>query len=399
MATKPLSSVAEGSIVKIKENGTPVEFYVAKHDYESGLNGAGRTLVVRKDAATTDNWAGNTNDWVDSHLYSWLNGSYLNRLDADIQGVLQKTKYHYVPGGYRGMSVTTREDYVFALSGKELGFSDKYLKSEGERLPISNVLKPLDQWTRSPRTYNEYTVFFVGSGGGLDYASAKAYQHGYRPVFCLPATIAVRDDGQIAVNKAPAITGTDGALGGFGMTPTPRYAYTVTDPDGDSVTVTVAVDGETKRTFTATLGKEELVSFNESEWLGVLNGSHTITITADDGKGGRAVRTQTFTKSVTRIEFLLSPPLDAAEMPTKAMESITRQAPAGATLQVLLCNNGFDAAPTWEDVTSRVLAGEKIFLKNTTKTAEKWGYNVKVIIERNGATGECWCSGGSGFFE
>lgn len=200
-------------------------------------------------------------------------------------------------------------------------------------------------------------------------------------------------------NKAPAITGTDGALGSFGMTAPGAYAYTVTDADGDAVTVTEAVDGKVKRTYKPVLGQQNSLTFSAEEWLGVLNGSHTITITADDGKGGKAVRTQTFTKSVTRIEFLLSPPLDAAEMPTKAMESITRQAPAGATLQVLLCNNGFDASPTWEDVTSRVLAGEKIFLKNTTRTAAKWGYSVKVIIERNGATGECWCSGGSGFFE
>lgn len=31
----PLSSMPEGSIVKINENGSPVDFYVAKHNYES----------------------------------------------------------------------------------------------------------------------------------------------------------------------------------------------------------------------------------------------------------------------------------------------------------------------------------------------------------------------------
>lgn len=46
MAT--LGSKAVMSTVKLKENGTLVEFYVAKHDYESGLNGSGRTLIVRK---------------------------------------------------------------------------------------------------------------------------------------------------------------------------------------------------------------------------------------------------------------------------------------------------------------------------------------------------------------
>ena len=34
----------EGAIITLNENASPVEFYVAKQDYESGLNGAGRTL-------------------------------------------------------------------------------------------------------------------------------------------------------------------------------------------------------------------------------------------------------------------------------------------------------------------------------------------------------------------
>lgn len=45
MAQK-LGQVSEGTIVKINENGSPVDFYVAKQNYESGLNGAGRTLVI-----------------------------------------------------------------------------------------------------------------------------------------------------------------------------------------------------------------------------------------------------------------------------------------------------------------------------------------------------------------
>ena len=52
----PLASYAEGDIVMINEDGAPVEFYVAKHDYESSLNGAGRTLVVHKDAYDDRVW-------------------------------------------------------------------------------------------------------------------------------------------------------------------------------------------------------------------------------------------------------------------------------------------------------------------------------------------------------
>ena len=55
MAQK-LGQVSEGTIVKINENGSPVDFYVSKQNYESGLNGAGRTLVVRKDVYDQRQW-------------------------------------------------------------------------------------------------------------------------------------------------------------------------------------------------------------------------------------------------------------------------------------------------------------------------------------------------------
>ena len=62
MATTTLGNKSTGSIIKLKENGTLVDFYVAKHDYESGLNGAGRTLVVRKDTYDDRVWdSGNVN--------------------------------------------------------------------------------------------------------------------------------------------------------------------------------------------------------------------------------------------------------------------------------------------------------------------------------------------------
>lgn len=39
-----IGNLEEGAIITLNENASPVEFYVAKQDYESGLNGAGRTL-------------------------------------------------------------------------------------------------------------------------------------------------------------------------------------------------------------------------------------------------------------------------------------------------------------------------------------------------------------------
>ena len=75
----PLSTKAIGSTVKIKESGTLVDFYVVKHNYESGLNGSGRTLLARKDLldeglVTWDEDGGN--NYSTSDLDNWLNTTY-----------------------------------------------------------------------------------------------------------------------------------------------------------------------------------------------------------------------------------------------------------------------------------------------------------------------------------
>ena len=89
MATTTLGNKSTGSIIKLKENGTLVDFYVAKHDYESSLNGAGRTLVVRKDTYDDRVWDnGNVNAYASSDLDSWFNSTYKNMLDADIRSLI-----------------------------------------------------------------------------------------------------------------------------------------------------------------------------------------------------------------------------------------------------------------------------------------------------------------------
>ena len=199
-------------------------------------------------------------------------------------------------------------------------------------------------------------------------------------------------------NTAPTIDGADSDLG----TKTGAFAqaYVVTDPDsGQTVTVVEKIDGTEKRSFTATSGQSYSFNVTAAEWVKLLNGSHTLTITATDDYGGTATRTYTFTKNETEIELTLATPLAADDMITKAIMSVTRQIPAGATFTVEVCNNGNDASPTWEDVTQAVTSGSKFFLSNTTKTADAWGYNFRIKVKRNDATGDCFISSVGGNFE
>lgn len=199
-------------------------------------------------------------------------------------------------------------------------------------------------------------------------------------------------------NTAPTISGTDSNLGT--KTGAFNQGYTVTDPDsGQTITVVEKIDDVQKRSYTATSGQNYSFNVTAAEWVKLSNGSHKLTITATDNYGGSATRTYTFTKNETEIELTLSAPLDADDMVTKAIMSVTRQIPAGATFSVEMCNNGYDASPTWEDVTQAVISGNKIFLQNKTKTAAKWGFNFRIKVNRNGATGDCFIVSAGGNFE
>lgn len=198
-----LSDLEEGALVKLKESGSPVEFYVAKHDYESSLNGAGRTLVVRKDTYDDRVWdSGNVNAYASSDLDSWFNSTYKNMLDADIRSLIGTTKIRYTPGNGNN-TVGTLERAVFALSLTELGQSHTYANTEGSALPIASTLRiayrngsPTTQWTRSPRTDYANLAWWLNSNGYIDHNHCNI-SYGSRPTFTLPSTTLANADGLI----------------------------------------------------------------------------------------------------------------------------------------------------------------------------------------------------------
>lgn len=202
----------------------------------------------------------------------------------------------------------------------------------------------------------------------------------------------------VVSNTPPTISGSDSDLGA--KTGAFSQAYTVTDVDsGQTITVVEKIDGVQKRSYTATSGQEYTFNVTADEWVKLSNGSHTLTITATDNYGGAATRTYTFSKNETEIEITLATPLPADAMITKAIMSVTRQIPAGAEFAVEVCNNGNDDSPTWEDVTQAVNSGSKFFLSNEEKTAENWGFNFRIKVKRNSASGDCFISSVGGNFE
>ena len=406
MATTTLGNKSVGSIVKLKENGVLVDFYVAKHDYENGLNGSGRTLVVRKDCYDTRQWhTSNVNAYATSAIDTWLNSTYKNLLDADIRGVIGTTKIKYTPGN-GNTTVGTLERAIFLLSVTELGRSASYANTEGTALSIASSLQiaylngsAVVQWTRSPYTGNTNNAYYLGTSGSVNYSSCSNTL-GSRPAFTLPSTLSVSDDGSVSVNTAPTISGsyaTGTNLGtktaGFNLT------YTVADADGDTVTVKEYLDNVLQRTYTATLGATNTFQcVTAANFQTVLNGAHTLKVVANDGKADSAAYTITFTKKVTKATITLASALPADDIIQVMVMTLTSSIPADANLKVLVTNNANDSSPVWEDATADIKNGVNHVFTNKT-AANGFAFNFKLSVERGASDTGGYISNIGGAFE
>ena len=149
------------------------------------------------------------------------------------------------------------------------------------------------------------------------------------------------------------------------------------------------LDGVRKRSYTLSAQATKEFTVTGEAFLRLGNASHTMSITAVDAQGETVTRTVTFTKqqsmSVTLAEAVANDG-DKEARPVEATLTLDAYVPTGATIKVEICNNGFDAAPTWEDCTIEAVNGQNHAFTNETKTADNWGVNVRVNIEKATAT-------------
>ena len=241
------------------------------------------------------------------------------------------------------------------------------------------------------------------SGANLSYSTIVPYgttsvQFRVKATDSVGASSGYKTSSSITVinNNAPVISGTDSNLGG--KTTAFSQTYSVTDANSNTVTITESIDRVSVRSYTATLGATNTFSVAGNTWLKLANGIHTLTITATDGID-TSVRTYTFTKVVTSFTVQKSTAIEASAKPTRIKVSVVKTIPPEATFKVEVCNNGFDSSPTWEDATSVVLSELVYEFKNTTKTATKWGVNIRVTVNRNNGSGACYITSIGGNWE
>lgn len=398
MANVKLSTKAVGSIVKIKVNGAAKDFIIVHQGlpssaYDASCNGV---WVVMKDIYTTMKWDGSNNDYLNSDMTAYLNGTFISLIDADIRNAIKQVKIPYtnysnnnVMSGSNGLSCK-----VFLLSGTEVGFSSvSYMNTEGAKLSYFdsaskrvayNGSSAAEWWLRSPYTNYSDRVWYVKSDGsdGRWYYSSTC---GVRPAFVLPSSLVVSDDGTVSTNTAPAINASSTNLGEKNAPF--NFGYTVTDADGDALTVTEKLDGKTTATRTGVASGTALTFGQGStaeNFQRILNGSHTIQITANDGKESTSL-SATFTKSVTSATVTLTTPLAVDGDITVAVLQVTGSIPDDATFKVEVTNNANDPSPVWQDATEEVQKGVNIVFSNKT-AANGAAFNFRISVAR-GASG------------
>ena len=259
-----LGSVAAGTVVKLNENNSPVNYIVVHQGLPSSLYDAScsGTWLVRQSIAENRIWKStNISTYGNSDINTYLNGTWLERYDTNIRNAIKTVKIPYcadvtdrtINSGANGLSCK-----VFLLSCYEVGWTkdmnsgmvedgaklDYFLlgtstEAENKRIATLND-SAADWWLRSPYLINTYTVYGVYfDGQGMPKPPTQS--NGVRPAIIMDgATTYVLDDGTITLSQPPT------APGSITVPPVAagqQAAITwtaATDPDGPLASYTLA---------------------------------------------------------------------------------------------------------------------------------------------------------------
>lgn len=316
-AGKQIKDLAPGTILTMTENGVETNIIVIQHNYESELNGKGKTWMMRTTFLPddmpwgTENYYSTINWKDDTTLRSWLETTYAARLSANFLSVIQPVSIHYEYGSF-GHDVGTLEGQRFWIPSKSdfLPDTDTEL-AKSLRGWFANTLSEGKEdakggWSFTFATRSSQTTDPTDSDESGCYIwniTMARFNSNYDPsttstistakssgnvlvCFCVDENAYVTDAGILTLNAPPVIESNYfGKSGVFGRWDAFRLAYKAYDPEGALVSVTEKLDGAVRKRFGNTnqneifhfeVSKEELEGF---DW----NTYHTLTVEATDG--------------------------------------------------------------------------------------------------------------------
>lgn len=202
-------TLAVGSVVKLREGGTAVEFLVVNQGKPSDLydDSCDGTWLLRKDIHRKRVWnTSNVNIYESSFINTWLNGDYFSSLGTVEQAAIKQVKIPYRQNGGSGGTDQSGANglscKVFLLSGYEVGIGGvmTYVPQDGAKLDYFNQNTGPDSkriaylngsasnWgLRSPNTNNTFNVWNVEPDGRGSNRNATS-SYGLRHALVLPST-------------------------------------------------------------------------------------------------------------------------------------------------------------------------------------------------------------------
>ena len=208
-----MSDLAIGRTIKLNLNGTPWDWLVVHQGLPSAIydTSCGGTWLLLKAIYENRKWnSTNSNNPANSDIHSYLNDTFLNLFDENIQNSIKQVKIPYRNGGGSSGTDQTGENGLttkaFCLSSREVGFTGSVSQSPDDGSVLDYFdgatnstriaqLNGADNswWLRSPtKSYTTY-VLYVGADGDYGLRGATT-SHGIRPAIILPSDMLVTDD-------------------------------------------------------------------------------------------------------------------------------------------------------------------------------------------------------------
>ncbi len=220
-AVKPetVGGLDVGESVFLNVDGKRMEFIVVNQGnpdtsiYDDSCNG---TWLLMKDVYENRQWhSGDINEYESSDIHAYLNNTFLNLFDSNIQDAIKQVKLPYRKNGGSGGTDQSGANglsaKIFLLSGYELGWTtsdSQHFPVDGAKLAyfesgtgtsannkrIANFGGSAASWLlRSPYTALDNGVWVVSTGG--DHSGGRASgSYGIRPALVLPSTVTVDND-------------------------------------------------------------------------------------------------------------------------------------------------------------------------------------------------------------
>lgn len=218
---QPISNLAVGDIVKVKESGIDVDYIIVQQGnpdttlYDASCDG---TWLLRKDLHSKRPWNNSLiSTYNSSSINTWLNSDFVDTLN--IKNTIKQVKIPYriddtsmdVNSGSNGLSVksfllggyelgwTTTSTYIspIPVDGNVLKFFEGTALTDNKRIAYYNG--EADYWWTRSIAYTNVALYVIPSGYANKSSKVKTTSYCARPAFILPFDAKVDKDNNIIV--------------------------------------------------------------------------------------------------------------------------------------------------------------------------------------------------------